>query len=317
MSKEGRPGRLSLSQPVAKATALARRQRRVRDVMFWYSMILPSLLLVSVFTLFPLADSIYRSFFTGGLLQSGAGAFVGFANYVAMWAAGGGNSLLVTFEYAAGFVLLASVAGFGVSLLLNIRLPGVQVFRTIFILPLVLPIVATAIVWLTVFNPFFGIVDRVLRSFGVQPIDWFATPTALLSVILFSTWWYMGHNVILFLAAIKGLPAEVLEAARIDGATPWQRVRYVSFPLVMPSLALIMVITTITALQAFTQVFVLTRGGPVAATTTAAYFIYQQAFQQFNTGSAEAMASVLFVVTLGIAFVEMKVLRRFGAEGHY
>lgn len=292
------------------------RLRHWREYGFGYLMILPAFGLTALFTLFPLVGTLYASFFTGQLLNPSS-TFVGFQNFIQVMENGGFSALAVTFQYVLGFVALVTGLGLAVGLLLNAPVRGTTIFRTVFIVPLVIPVVATAIVWLTVFNQFFGIVDRMIQAIGGPDLNWFTPQTALLSVILFSTWWYLGHNVILFLAALKGMPSDVSEAAKIDGASPWERFRFVVLPLLMPSLALIIVISTVTALQTFTQVYVLTRGGPVNATTTAAYFIYTQAFQLFNTGFASAMGSILFVITIGITLVQMKVLNRLGAGGHY
>lgn len=292
-----------------------RAKHQWRGWMFAYLMILPSLGLTFVFTLLPLIETVYHSFFRGQLLSPST-HFIGLKNYVDAWTTGGGAALLVTLKYSAGFLLVTTVLGLLVAILLNLRVKGISIFRTVFIIPLVIPIVATAIVWLTVFNQFFGLVDRALQVFHLPAVNWFSPRTALLSVVMFSSWQYLGQDIILSLAALKSLPSELLEAARVDGATPFQRFRLVVLPLLMPSLTLIIVIGTITALQTFTQVDILTSGGPINATTTAAYYIYNQAFNIFNTGNAEALATILFLITIGITIFQMKVLRRMGSEGY-
>lgn len=290
-------------------------QRRRRQL-FGYIMVLPTFGLTFLFTIFPLMETLFRSFYTGNLFSS-SHVFAGLANYAALVQSGGIASLGTTAVYTLGFVTLATVLGLLSALLLNLPLPGGQAVRTLFIIPLVVPVVATAIVWVTLFNPYFGAVDALLRFFGMPSVNWLTDPRfALPTVIMFSTWQYLGQNVILFLAGLKAISREVLEQASVDGAFGAARFFRVTLPLIMPTVAVIVVIATINALQTFTQIYVITRGGPVGSTTTAAFYVYQQAFQFYNTGTADAMASIIFAITLVITVLETRMLRRVGAEGH-
>jgi ABC-type sugar transport system permease subunit len=295
---------------------LNRRKGKVKEYLFGYLLILPTFALTFLFTDIPLLRTMYDSFFQGSLL-GGLKGYVGLHNYTASLQSGGAMSLFVTLKFTIGFVVLATLLGLIIGLLLNKPIKGISLFRTAFIVPLVVPIVATGFIWVTLFNPFFGIVDRILAAVGLPRVDWFNDPhAALVTVILFSTWQHFGQNVILFLAALKGLPKDLLEAAEIDGAGPFKRVKSIVLPMLVPSIALIVVLTTIAALQVFTQIYVLTGGGPVGSTTTAAFYIYSQAFTLYNTGTADALATILFIITIAITILQMRVLRRFGAEGH-
>lgn len=294
----------------------SRRTEKIKEAIFGYLLILPTFALTFLFTDIPLIRTMYDSFFRGSLL-GGIQGFVGFKNYTSSLSGGGAMSLLVTLKFTIGFVILATLLGLLIGLLLNKPVKGISTFRTAFIVPLVVPIVATGFIWVTLFNPFFGIVDRILAAVGLPRVDWFNDPhAALVTVILFSTWQHFGQNVILFLAALKGLPKDLLEAAEIDGAGPFTRVKSIVLPLLVPSIALIVVLTTIAALQVFTQIYVLTGGGPVGSTTTAAFYIYSQAFTLYNTGTADALATILFLITIAITIFQMKVLKRFGSEGY-
>lgn len=305
---------------LAKATqtqwrSQVRRRGKVGEFTPGYLLILPTLVLTFVFTDIPLIRTMYDSFFTGSLL-GGVKGYTGFKNYSEALTGGGAQSLLITVKFSVGFVILATLLGMLIALLLNKPLSGITIFRTVFIVPLVVPIVATGFIWVTLFNPFFGIVDRVLSELGLPSLDWFNDPhLALITVILFSTWQYFGQNVILFLAALKGLSKDLLEAAEIDGAGPLKRVTSIVLPLMVPSITLIIVLTTIASLQVFTQIYILTQGGPVGATTTATFYIYDQAFSLYNTGTADALASILFLITIVITIGQMTVLRRFGSDG--
>jgi multiple sugar transport system permease protein len=288
--------------------------RRRRNA-FAYAMILPTFGLTALFTIYPLLIVVFRSFYSGSLFSL-SHTFTGLANYVTLIQQGGIASLGVTAEYTVGFVVAATVIGILGALLLNLPLRGTEVVRTTFIIPLVVPIVATAIVWTTLFNPYFGPVDALLAAVGLGRPDWLGSPNlALPTVILFSTWQYVGENVILFIAALRAIPVEVREQALVDGARGLKNFLRVTLPLITPSLIVVMVIGTIAAMQAFTQIYVITEGGPIDATTTSAFYVYQEAFTFFNTGAADAMAAIIFAITLLLTLLQTRVLARLGGGG--
>lgn len=288
---------------------------RMRRHAFAYAMVLPTFGLTALFTIYPLIRVLWLSFYSGSLF-SPLHAFVGMANYVTLWQQGGIQALGVTAVYTIGFVLSATVLGLLSALLLNLPLRASEAVRTTFIIPLVVPVVATAIVWTTLFNAYFGPVDAFLNFLGLPRIDWLGNPAiALTTVIMFSTWQYVGQNVILFIAALRAIPVEVREQAQVDGARGFGNFVRVTLPLIMPSLLVILVIGTIAAMQAFTQIYVITSGGPINATTTAAFYVYQEAEQFFNTGASDAMAAVIFALTLLMTLVQTRILSRLGGGG--
>lgn len=288
---------------------------KTRRHIFAYAMMLPTFGLTALFTIYPLLVVLFRSFYSGSLFSL-AHTFVGLTNYVTLLQQGGIASLGVTAEYTIGFVVAATLIGILGALLLNLPLKGTEAVRTTFIIPLVVPIVATAIVWTTLFNTFFGPVDAFLSFLGLPRLDWLGSPNlALPTVILFSTWQYVGENVILFIAALRGIPVEVREQAVVDGARGFRNFWRVTLPLITPSLIVVMVIGTIGAMQAFTQIYIITQGGPINATTTAAFYVYQEAFTFFNTGAADAMASIIFAITILLTLLQTRVLVRLGGGG--
>jgi ABC-type sugar transport system permease subunit len=288
---------------------------RARRHIFAYAMMLPTFGLTALFTIYPLVNVLFHSFYSGTLFSL-AHSFVGWANYVTLIQQGGIAALGTTAMYTVGFVLSATVMGILCALLLNLPLRGTEVVRTTFIIPLVVPIVATAIVWTTLFNAYFGPVDAFLSFIGLPRIDWLGNPAiALTTVVMFSTWQYVGQNVILFIAALRAIPVEVREQALVDGARGFKNFWRITLPLIKPILVVVMVIGTITAMQAFTQIYIITQGGPIDATTTAAFYVYQQAFQFFNTGASDAMASIIFVITLILTVLQTRVLSRLGGGG--
>ncbi|MQY09344.1 carbohydrate ABC transporter permease [Actinomadura macrotermitis] len=275
-----------------------------------YLFVAPTVGLTVAFSLVPLGMLGYRSLQHGGVFGNSL-RFVGLRNYREMLAEGGGHALRVTAVYTTGFVVLTMLAGITVALLLNSRTPGVRRLRAPFIVPLVVPAVATALIWGNLFAPRFGLVNRLLSAAGLPEADFLSAPgPALAMVVLFGTWQFFGQNVILYLAALKALPVDVVEAAAVDGAGAWARFRHVQWPMLRRNTLLILVVTTLTGLQTFTQIYVLTSGGPSGATQTALYYVYDQGFRKFDTGRADAMGMVLFLLSLAVTLLQIVMLGR-------
>ena len=216
--------------------------------------------------------------------------------------------------YTVAFVVITMLVGFVVALLLDVRLAGLRWVRGLFIIPLVVPPVATALIWFTLFQPDTGLLNRLATDVGLPQTSLDSGRTALLAVIAFGAWQFFGEVVLLYLAALKSLPGDVLEAAVIDGASAWQRLRYVRWPLLRNQTALVGVLATLTGLQAFTQIYVLTPdGGPGGSTQTALYYVYEQAFglgAGGSAGRADAMAAILFLVSLVITLTQLTIVAR-------
>jgi ABC-type sugar transport system permease subunit len=248
----------------------------------------------------------WRSLFRGGVFATNL-SFVGLGNYSDALSQGGTQALKVTAIYTVGFVVLTMGFGLAIALLLDVKLPGVRHLRAPFIIPLVVPSVATALIWGNLFAPAnFGIVNRVLSAFGLPQGDFTSSPSlALLTVLTFGVWQFFGECVILYLAGLKTLPLDLIEAASVDGAGPWRRLRYIRLPLLRRHTVLIWVVATLAGLQTFNQIFILTNGGPNGGTTTALFYIFEQGFVQFNTGLADAMGVILFLISLCITVVQV------------
>ena len=212
------------------------------------------------------------------------------------------------------FVAATMLVGMAIALLLDVKLPGLQWVRAFFIIPLVVPAVATALIWFTLFQPNTGLINRALVTFGLPQTSLDSGRTAFIAVIAFGAWQFFGEVVLLYLAALKSLPGDVIDAAVVDGATAWQRLIYVRWPLMRNQTALIGVVATLTGLQAFTQIYVLTPdGGPGGSTQTALFYVYRQAFGLGAGGSigrADAMATVLFLISLVITIVQLAIVGR-------
>jgi ABC-type sugar transport system permease subunit len=300
---------------IAPATARARWRPPSRRNRHWgtaYAFVLPVLALTVIFSVLPLVLVFQRSLYRGNIFGTNL-TFSGLANYSAVFSTGGGHALIVTAVFTVGFVAVCMLLGLVIALLLDVRLPGLDRVRAFFIIPMVVPPVATAFIWFTLFQPYTGLFNRALTAVGLPQATLSTPSTALIAVIAFGAWQFFGECVILFLAALKALPRDVLEAASVDGAGAWQRLRRIRLPLLRYQTVLIAVLATLNGLQTFTQIFVLTGGGPQGATQTALYYVYQQAFGLGASGSvglADAMAVILFFISIVITIVQLVVVGR-------
>lgn len=277
-----------------------------------YSFVLPALGLTILFSVVPLVMVIQRSLYKGNIFGTNL-SFAKLANYADVFRTGGGHSLVVTAVFTVGFVAVTMLLGFSIALLLDVRLPGLRHVRAFFVIPLVVPPVATAFIWFTFFQPDTGLFNRLLIAAGLPQVTLSSATDALIAVIAFGAWQYFGEVVLIYLAALKTLPRDVIEAASIDGAGAWQRLRHVRWPLLRHQTALLLVIATLYGLQTFTQIYILTDGGPQGATQTALYYVYQEAFGLGAGGSiglADAMSVILFGISLAVTIIQITLVSR-------
>lgn len=276
-----------------------------------YTFVLPVLGLTILFSVVPLVMVIWRSLQKGNVFGTNL-TFAGLSNYVDVFATGGGHALIVTAVFTVGFVAVTMALGLAIALLLDVRLPGLAQVRAFFVVPLVVPPVATAFIWFTFFQPGTGLFNRVLSAAGMPQVSLSNPTDAMIAVIAFGAWQYFGEIVLIYLAALKTLPRDVLEAAATDGAGAWQRLRFIRWPLLRHQTALLTVIATLFGLQTFTQIYILTEGGPQGATQTALYYVYQQAFglgAGGSTGLADAMSVILFAISLVVTAIQLALVR--------
>jgi ABC-type sugar transport system permease subunit len=177
--------------------------------------------------------------------------------------------------------------------------------------PYFTPLVATSIVWVWIFNPQFGLLDSLLRLMHLPAVGWLQSTTwAMPALIVYTLWHDLGFTVIIFLAGLATVSDELREAARVDGAGYWHEVRDVVLPQLMQTTLFVIVITTIDSLQAFTQIYTMTQGGPLGATTTTGFLLYQESFVFYRTGFGAAIAVVLFVVVALFTLLQLRLARR-------
>lgn len=220
------------------------------------------------------------------------------------------RSVGVTAVFTLGILAVNISAALGLASLMNTRLRGIGLFRTLVFSPVVMPVVAWALVWKFLLQPQ-GPVNMGLQNLGVADSNVLFNPsTALWTVIVIEVIKSVGLNAVIFLSALQGVPPELHEAARLDGATPWQAFLRITLPLISPTFFLVFIITLIGALKVFTPIFVLTGGGPADSTTTLILYMFKQGFQFFEFGYASAVAAVLFVLVLALTLAQWSLRRR-------
>jgi multiple sugar transport system permease protein len=278
-------------------TRLARR-----EAIEGYLFIMPWLLGLFIYILGPIAVSLYYSFTDYQVVQ--APVFTGLDNYQRLltdrlfW-----QSVKVTTSYVLTSVPLGLVLSFGVALLMNQRVRGLSFWRTIFYLPSLVPVVASTMLWLWIFNPQFGLLNTMLSYVGIEGPLWLGhTKWALPSLVLMSLW-TVGGPMLIYLAGLQGIPSDLYEAAEIDGAAAWDRFRSVTLPLMTPIIFFNLVINLINSFQTFAQAFLMTEGGPRYATLLYVLYLYQNAFKFFRMGYASALAWVLCLIILVLTVI--------------
>lgn len=272
--------------------------------------LLPSLVPLVLFTLVPMAASVWVSLQDWNLIRPAE--FVGLDNFDALlrdqqtWSALGH-----TLYYIAGYLPIVLVGGLALAVALNTSVAGRGGFRAVYFLPVVTSWVVVALVWKWLLNPGNGLVNQVLGTVGIDGPGWWTDPAwAMPSIVMASAWKDLGFVMVILLAGLQAVPGEFLEAAKVDGATAWQRFRHVTLPLLSPAVFFVVVISLINGFQVFDQVFVMTGGGPNHATEVVVQQIYDLTFRYGRAGDAAALSWLLFLVVLAVTFVQMRAQRR-------
>jgi multiple sugar transport system permease protein len=211
-----------------------------------------------------------------------------------------------TLVYTALFVPISVGGALAVAMLLNARIRFSWFYRTAVFVPVATSTVATGIIFNWLLEPTYGVVNYLLGFVGLGPYGYFVDPDqALYSIVAMTVWGWLGFDVIVFMAALQGIPQDLVEAARLDGAGRWATFRHVVVPLLSPATLFLVVWSTINALQVFDEIYVTTRGGPLRATTVLVYYLFNQAFELFHGGYAAAIAYVLFMITLVFSLLQL------------
>ena len=273
---------------------------------------LPGVLYFLLFLAFPIARTLWLSF----TVWRGFGAppqFVGLDNYrmILVEDMGFRTSLINTFYYVVLVVPMSILIPLLLSLLFENPFPLKNFFRTIYFLPSITSMVAISMMWTWAYEPLFGFFNGFLKAVGAEPLSFLKDPVqAMPSVAVMGIWAIIGYNMVIYRAGLTAIPDEYYQAATIDGANWSQRIMRITLPLLMPTITFLVVTGMITNLQVFTQIFVMTHGGPADATRTLAYHLWQMGFSFNWFGRASAMAVILFVMIMIITVIQLKVLKR-------
>lgn len=306
---------LSLSEEKTGAGNPARRMSRLRRREAWEGRLfaLPFVLGFLIWWAYPLGYSIYLVFHAWDLLSPPE--FVGFANVQELFVddqvrTSLGNSAYYTFIGVPLQLLVALL----LALALNAKIRGLAVYRTLLYLPAMTPIVASAVVWMQILHPEFGILNNFLGFFGIEPVNWLFTPAAAKPAFILMTLWAVGPQMIIFLAGLQGVPVMLYEAAEIDGANGWQQFFYITVPMISSVIFFNLVVGIIASFQVFTTAFVMTQGGPQNATLFVVLYLYRNGFQYFKMGYASAIAWMLFFIIVFFTVVQFRLANRWVYE---
>jgi multiple sugar transport system permease protein len=284
---------------------------KVREALWGYLFLLPNILGFLAFSIFPLIFAIGLSFTRWDLISKPA--IVGLDNYQKLFTED--DSFAIVIKNTLIFTGLSVPIGTIVSLILanalNQKIRGTTFYRMSFFLPVVSSTVAVALVWSWLFNPDFGLANEVLLSLGLPKFKWLASSkTALLSIVMVAVWRGLGPSTIIFLAGLQGIPEELYDAAKIDGANTRQLFRHITIPLLSPTTFFVIVVSIIGSFQVFDLVYIMTGGGPGRASSVIVYYIYQNAFRWFRMGYASSIAFILFIVILILTMIQLRLSGR-------
>lgn len=299
--------------PVATDAALAKvahRRSDRRSTTTGWLMLAPAGVLIITFLLIPIGLTFVLAFTNARLISPEPARFIGVANFTRLfdnetfW-----RSLLNTVVFALVIVPFQSALALGLALLINVKMRGVNFFRTVFFLPVVTSMVVVSMLWMFMYQPN-GLINALLAKVGVQGPDWLGDPrTALIALILMSAWQACGFHMVIWLSGLQTIPADLYEAASLDGAGPWQQFVHVTWPGLRQTAIFILITITIAAFSLFTQVNIMTQGGPLDSTSTVVFMAVRTGFQQQQTGYAAAISLVFFVIVLAVSLLQRYLTR--------
>jgi raffinose/stachyose/melibiose transport system permease protein len=288
------------------STEQIRRQNKLRTNLFLLRFIGPTLLIYLVYVIYPIFATFYYSLFNWNGIQAEK-TFIALNNYSTLlsdkvfWMTISNNMLLVIASVVTQIPL-----GLIMALILFAPLRGMRIFRTVYFLPLLMSTVAVGILWTFIYDPMFGIVNKLLEVIGLSSWQngWLGDPkTAFIAVIVTICWQYTPFYMILFRAAISGIPDEIYEAAEIDGCSGWKKFWSITLPLIKPTIITSSVLSVIGSLKYFDLIFVMTAGGPSSSTELMATYMYKQAFSKFNMGYASSISFTMFAIAFVVALI--------------
>lgn len=292
------------------------RSLRARETLWFYLFVSPWIIGFLLFYLGPMLASAYLSLTNYSVLMPTT--FVGLYNYEQMLH---DETLRLAIWNTAYYTLLAvpigAIVSLAVAVLLNRKdIRGRSFYRAAFYIPSIMPIVALAILWIWLLQPRFGLINSFLGVFGIDGPNWLGDPTWSKMGMVVMSLTGIGFNMVIFLAALQGVPVHLYEAAELDGANPWQRFMNVTVPMISASIFYVMVIGLINSFQIFTQAYVMTDGGPADSTLFYVLYLYRYAFDYFKMGYASALAWLLFAVIIALTYVQFRTSEKWVYYGN-
>lgn len=307
-----RPDAPSLAEPASPSLARAAARLLARPVarhQLWaYAFLFPMLVLLVTFKLIPMIQAFRLSLTSYDLLTPPK--YVGFDNYAALMSDTRFiKSVGVTLYYTFGTCIPVWVLSLGLALVFNMAIPGKNYLRLAYFLPTIVPVVVYGMIWRFLYHPY-GLVNVGIEQLGLPPVDWLTNANAIIpGFILAAEWRFVPYFMVVYLAGLQNIPHELLEAASIDGASARQRFWHITLPLLRPTILLVMVVSVIVMSKAFTNVLVMSGGGPDGASTVIGLYIYQAAFSFFKMGMASAASILLLAGVMALTLVQMWLFR--------
>ncbi|PWH16726.1 MAG: ABC transporter permease [Anaerolineae bacterium] len=285
------------------------RRNRLRDWTAGYLFAAPFIIGFFAFYAYPMGYSLWMSFQKWDLLSPPK--FIGLANFTKLLQDPVSRlSLYNSFYYTVIAVPLQLVLAFALALALTQPLRFRDLYRGGFYMPILIPIVASAVVWQRVFHPEYGILNEVLGWFGIAPLKWLFEPSLAKPAFIIMSFWMIGRMMVIFIAGLGNIPVSLYEAASLDGAGAWQRLRHITIPMMTPLIFYNMVIAIINSFQTFIPAQIITQGGPENSTLFAVLNIYRQGFEYFNMGYAAALSWEFFIIILGFTIAQFYMSKR-------
>jgi multiple sugar transport system permease protein len=313
---------MSLQEQVVQSRVQARRVPRTKGIPPWrkdlvgFGFVLPFLIAYTLFLLWPVLLGLRMSFYNWNLAGGGTTDFLGLGNYQELFADSNfWSALWHTILFTVFSTPVLVVLALALALLINRTIPAKWLFRLAFFAPFVLPVTVVVLIWNWLFTPGFGLINSILTAIGLPSVNWLTDPhVAMISVVIVTVWWTVGSNFLLYSAGLQQIPHELYEASAIDGAGAWAQIRRITIPMLGRITTLIVILQVIASLQVFSQIFLLTSGGPDFVTRPVIQYIYETGFSSFRVGFASAASYVLFVLILVVTAGQFILLQRQGQK---
>jgi sn-glycerol 3-phosphate transport system permease protein len=299
------------SVPVSRVrTRSGARMREAQATLISLLYLLPSLVAFTIFVFYPVVKSVWISLHADNPFGGTSDVFVGLDQYKnALSSDSYRNSLKITLLYSLYTVPLGLLAALLLAVMANLRLRAISVYRVAFAITIGVSVGAGAVIFALLYNPSVGVLNYFLTQIGLSPVQWLThTNSALWAIAIGTIWLGLGFNFTILLSGLQGIPEELYESAKIDGASPARIFFNVTLPLLSPTLFFVSVISVIAAFQSFAQIDVLTKGGPAGSTNVVVYSIYRDAFFNFHSAYASAQAVILFVILVAFTGIQFKSL---------